>query len=153
MRFIGTTETKVDPKGRTVIPVAFRRVLKEHGEERVVLRKDDFQPCLVIYPESVWSALVDTVRARLNRWDPQQQMMFRQFVSDVEVQTLDSAGRILIPRRYLQMAAIDTAVKIIGMDDSMELWADDGSGKPFMEPADFVKAMQQIMNPDNDNDR
>ena len=51
------------------------------------------------------------------------------------------------------MAAIDTAVKIIGMDDSMELWADDGSGKPFMEPADFVKAMQQIMNPKNDNDR
>ena len=119
MRFIGTTETKVDPKGRTVIPVAFRRVLKEHGEERVVLRKDDFQPCLVIYPESVWSALVDTVR----------------------------------PPRYLQMAAIDTAVMIIGMDDSMELWADDGSGKPFMEPADFVKAMQQIMNPENDNDR
>ena len=23
----------------------------------------------------------------------------------------------------------------------------------FMEPADFVKAMQQIMNPENDNDR
>ena len=153
MRFIGTIEAKVDTKGRTIVPAVFRKVLQELGEERVVLRKDDFQPCLVIYPESTWSCLVDTMRSRLNRWDPQQQMMFRQFVADVEVQQPDSMGRILIPRRYQQMTGIERSVKVIGMDDSMELWADDGSGKPFMEPADFVKAMQQIMNPENDNDR
>lgn len=149
MRFIGTTETKVDAKGRTVIPVVFRRVLHELGEDRVVLRKDDFQPCLTIYPESTWAQLVDTMRVRLNRWDPRQQMMFRQFVSDVEVQTPDSAGRLLIPRRYLQMTGISGSAKFIGMDDCMELWPDDGSGKPFMEAADFVAAMQEIMNPNS----
>ena len=77
MRFIGTIEAKVDTKGRTIVPAVFRKVLQELGEERVVLRKDDFQPCFVIYPESTWSCLVDTMRSRLNRWDPQQQMMFR----------------------------------------------------------------------------
>ena len=145
MRFIGTIQAKVDTKGRTIIPAVFRKVLHELGEERVVLRKDDFQPCLVIYPESTWMALVDTMRARLNRWDPQQQMMFRQFVSDVEVQTPDQMGRILIPRRYQQLTGISRSVKAIGMDDSIELWPYDGTEKPFMPPEEFAKAIQQVM--------
>ena len=129
MRFIGTIEAKVDTKGRTIVPAVFRKVLQELGEERVVLRKDDFQPCLVIYPESTWSGLVDTMRSRLNRWDPQQQMMFRQFVADVEVQQPDSMGRILIPRRYQQMTGIERSVKVIGMDDCIELWPYTGSNE------------------------
>lgn len=149
MRFIGTIEAKVDTKGRTIVPAVFRKVLQELGEERVVLRKDDFQHCLVIYPESTWSCLVDTMRSRLNRWDPQQQMMFRQFVADVEVQQPDSMGRILIPRRYQQMTGIERSVKVIGMDDCIELWPYDGTDKPFMQPDEFAKAIQAVMKTDN----
>ena len=31
-------------------------------------------------------------------------MIFRQFVSDVEVITLDGNGRFLIPKRYLEIS-------------------------------------------------
>lgn len=153
MRFIGTTEAKVDTKGRTTVPATMRKVLHELGAERVVLRKDDFQPCLVVYPESTWSALVGTVRSRLNRWDPREQMLFRQFVADVEVQQLDAMGRLLIPRRYLQMAGIGRTVKVIGMDDCIELWPHDGTDRPFVPPDEWAKAMQQIMNTDNNQEQ
>lgn len=55
MRFLGTIEAKTDAKGRAFLPAAFRKMLQSAGEERMMLRKDVFQPCLVLYPESVWN--------------------------------------------------------------------------------------------------
>ena len=70
------------------------------------MRKDVFQPCLVLYPESVWNEQMDLLRKNLNRWRKDHQEIYRQFVSDVEVITLDGNGRFLIPKRYLKKAEI-----------------------------------------------
>ena len=85
MRFLGNIEAKIDTKGRAFLPATFRKVLQAGGEERLVLRKDVFQPCLVLYPESVWNGQMDLMRSKLNRWNKQQQEVFRKFVSEVEV--------------------------------------------------------------------
>ena len=69
MRFLGTIDSKTDAKGRAFLPASFRKVLSTAGAERLVLRKDIFQPCLVLYPESVWNQMLDSLRARLNRWN------------------------------------------------------------------------------------
>ena len=37
-------------------PATFRKQLQAASEERLVLRKDVYQDCLVLYPESVWFA-------------------------------------------------------------------------------------------------
>ena len=49
---------------------------------------------------------MNELRCKLNRWNSKHQMIFRQFVSDVEVITLDGNGRFLIPKRYLKLAKI-----------------------------------------------
>jgi len=123
MRFLGNIEAKTDAKGRAFLPAAFRKVLQAGGEERLVMRKDVFQTCLVLYPESVWNEQMDTLRQRLNRWNKQQQQVFRQFVKEVEILTLDGNGRFLIPKRYLRMACIEQDIKFIGMDDTIEIWS------------------------------
>ena len=87
MRFLGNTEAKTDAKGRVFLPVAFRKVLQASGEESLVLCKDLHQPCLVLYPESVWNEQMDALRNRLSRWNAAHQQLFRQFVSDVELVT------------------------------------------------------------------
>ena len=107
MRFIGSIEAKTDAKGRVFLPSAFRKILASSGEERLVMCKDAFQPCLTLYPESVWNATLDSLRARLNRWNVSHQQIFRQFVSDVEQVTLDGNGSLLIPKRFLQKANIE----------------------------------------------
>ena len=93
MRFLGNIEAKTDSKGRVFLPATFRKVLQVSGMERLVMRKDVHQPCLVLYPEAVWNEQMDLLRSRLNRWDREQQKIFRQFVSDAEVVTLDGNGR------------------------------------------------------------
>ena len=52
IRFLGNIEAKTDAKGRVFIPAGFRRQLQSASEERLVLRKDVFQDCLVLYPDS-----------------------------------------------------------------------------------------------------
>ena len=145
MRFLGNIEARVDAKGRVFLPSVFRRLLQTSGKESLVLRKDVFQPCLVIYPESVWNKQMDDLRARLNRWNREHQQIYRQFVSDVEAISLDGNGRFLIPRRYIEMASINGEVKFIGMGDSIEIWSTANTEQPFMEADAFGKALEEIM--------
>ena len=119
MRFLGNIEAKIDVKGRVFFPALFRKELQKAGEERMVMRKDVFQSCLVLYPESVWNEQLDHLRARLSRWNARSQMVYRQFVADVELVTLDGNGRFLIPKRYVQMADLHQEVKFIGMGDTI----------------------------------
>ena len=59
MRFLGKTDAKLDVKGRLFLPASFRKELQGSGVDRVVLRKDVFNECLVVYPESVWNEQMD----------------------------------------------------------------------------------------------
>ena len=152
MQFLGNIEAKTDAKGRVFIPATFRKLLQAAGEERLVLRKDVFQDCLVLYPESVWFCTQDVLRQRLNPWNARQQAVFRQFVSDAEVVVPDGNGRILIPRRYLQMAGIEAEVRFIGMDQTIEIWAREKAEQPFMDPQEFGNALQEVLGGDGINE-
>ena len=145
MRFLGNIEAKTDAKGRAFLPAVFRKVLNASGEESLVLRKDIFEPCLVLYPESVWNERMDTLRKRLSRWSRHDQMIYRQYVTDVEMITLDGNGRFLIPKRYLKMANIEQQIRFTGMDDCIEIWANKEDNEPFMSAEEFSKAMEETM--------
>ena len=145
MRFLGNIEAKTDAKGRAFLPAIFRKILQTGGEEKLVLRKDIFQPCLVLYPESVWNEQMDAMRQRLNRLNKQQQQVFRQFVSEVEIVALDGNGRFLIPKRYQRMAAIEQDIKFVGMGDTIEIWAAQKVEEQGMTPEEFGNALEELM--------
>lgn len=150
IRFLGNIEAKADAKGRLFIPVQFRKQLQSVSEERLIMRKDVFLDCLTLYPESVWNEELNELRARLNKWNAKHQAIFRQFVSDVEIIIPDNNGRILIPRRYLQMCHIQSEVRFIGIDNKIEIWAKEKTEQPFMNPEDFGSALEEIMNTNNE---
>ena len=144
MRFLGNIEARTDSKGRVFLPSVFRKVLQASGEEALVLRKDVFQPCLVLYPQSVWDWQLDELKTRLNRWDPEHQQMLRQFVYDVEMITLDSNGRFIIPKRYQELANIESGVRFIGMDDTIEIWGME-QDMPLLATEDFGERLTKVM--------
>ena len=55
MRFLGNSEAKTDAKGRVFLPAVFRKQLQAASQECLILRKDTYQDCLVLYPENVWN--------------------------------------------------------------------------------------------------
>lgn len=145
MRFIGNIEAKTDSKGRVFLPACFRRTLQAKANDKVMLRKDVYQDCLVLYPMESWNEQLNLLRSRLDKWNARHQMIFRQFVADVEELNIDSNGRILLPKRYMAMAGIKQEVRFIGMDDTIEIWAKEKVEKPFMSPEEFSSGLEEIM--------
>ena len=139
----------MDDKGRVFFPAAFRRTLQKEGDETLMIRRDIHQNCLVLYPKSAWQQQLDELRARLNRWNAQQQMVFRQFVAGFEELPLDSNGRILIPRRFIAQLNLGTDVRFIGMDDTIELW-DKATAEALLDnPVDLGAALEALMDTPN----
>jgi len=149
MRFLGNIEAKTDTKGRAFLPAVFRKVLQTSGEENLVLRKDVFQKCLVLYPESVWNARLDLLKNQLRPWKQAHQQMFRQFVSEAEVVSLDGNGRFLISKRLQKIAEIDQDIQFIGMDDTIEIWSPQNLKQTLRSEEEFGEEFERIMNTDD----
>lgn len=145
MRFIGSIEAKIDSKGRIFLPACFRRTLQAAGCDKMILRKDPHGQCLALYPEETWYTLLDQLRSRLDRWSAQGQNIFRMFVANVEEVSIDANGRILLQKRYRDLAGIKQEVCFVGMDDTIEIWAKENTEEPFMDPQEFARELERIM--------
>lgn len=145
VQFLGNIDAKVDAKARIFVPAVFRKLLLASGQASLILRKDIFQKCLVLYPESVWEEEVAVLRAKLSRWDNSQQKVFRQFVLGAERLEIDGSGRILIPRKYLDMVGVESDVTFVGVDNTIELWAKDHIEETLLSADDFGEQLQQLM--------
>ena len=122
MRFTGNIDAKVDEKGRVFVPSSFRKILLREESQGLILRRDVFQRCLVLFPQEVWDEQVNAITARTNMFDRQGRDALRRFVAGAESITLDSGGRMLIPRRYLEESGIQNEVRFIGVDNTIEIW-------------------------------
>jgi MraZ protein len=143
--FIGNINAKTDEKGRVFIPAAFRKILQSSGEERLILRKDVYKDCLILYPETVWKEKLNKLREDLDEWDEEQQDLFRQFLLLVEILEPDSNGRVLIPKKYLQMANISGTVCFLGINDAIELWNPDSLFKSMMNPENMKSGVKKFL--------
>ena len=146
MRFTGNSDAKTDSKGRVFLPAAFRKVLATEEETGLILRRDVFQQCLVIYPMSVWDTMVDSITARTNPFDRKGRENLRRFLAGSESLSLDGDGRILIPRRYLEAAGITAEVRFIGMDNTIEIWNRQAAEDMLANDDEFPDSIEGMMN-------
>ena len=146
MRFTGNIDAKVDEKGRVFVPSSFRKVLQKNENNSLVLRRDVFQHCLILYPQEIWDAQVDAVSARTNMFDRRGRDALRRFVAGAEVVTLDSGGRILIPKRYLEEANIENELRFIGVDNIIEIWNRKTAEELLNEPDTLADELENMMN-------
>ncbi|MBQ5573316.1 MAG: division/cell wall cluster transcriptional repressor MraZ [Bacteroidaceae bacterium] len=149
MNFIGRFSAKIDAKNRVFLPSSFRKTVIAAAEESLVIRKDYFENCLVIYPMSEWKAEVERVRQRLNRFDVKQQMVYRQLLSEAQEVQIDSSGRILISKQQLEKVGIQQDVVFVGMQQVIELWdakaVEADSTQGFISEEEFAKELMNFM--------
>lgn len=139
--FIGKYEAKADVKGRVFIPSVYRKLLSEADRERLVLRRDTDNDCLILYPGSVWNAKVEQLKSVLDEWNPDDQLLLMQFVSEAEWLDIDSQGRVLVSKRHLQEIGIESSdILFVGMIDRIALW-----GKPNYEKAGMSRQQVAVM--------
>jgi MraZ protein len=144
--FIGKYEAKADVKGRIFIPSVYRKILPEANRERVVMRRDAENDCLIIYPVPVWNAKVEEFKSKLDEWDPVDQLLLMQFVSEAEWLDLDSQGRVLIQKKHLQTIAVENAeVLFVGMIDRFAVWSKAKYEQSRLSAPDFAALLKEKM--------
>lgn len=144
--FIGKYDAKADVKGRIFIPSTYRKLLPEGKKDRLVMRKDADKECLIIYPEPIWNKKVEELKNSLDEWDADDQMLLAQFVSDAEWLDIDSQGRVLISKKYLQQIGIENnEVLFVGMIDRFAVWGKQRYESNKLSPADFASRLKEKM--------
>jgi len=144
--FIGKYEAKADVKGRIFIPAVYRKLLPEGERERVVMRRDTESDCMIIYPEHVWTAMMEQLKAGLDEWNPEDQMLLMQFVSDAEWLDIDAQGRVLLAKRHMQAIGVENAeVLFVGMNDRFAVWSKAHYEQSMKPIADFARLLKEKM--------
>ncbi|NJO91343.1 MAG: hypothetical protein HC831_22060 [Chloroflexia bacterium] len=52
--FIGDYTCKIDPKGRVLLPSAFKKQMPEDSRDTFVIKKDIYEKCLILYTIDEW---------------------------------------------------------------------------------------------------
>ena len=71
--------------------------------------------------------------------------IYRSYTSKAEQLELDSNGRILLQKKYLEQLGIDLDVVFAGVGDNLELWSRERYVASMMDEASLEAALEQIM--------
>ncbi|MDP8969598.1 MAG: division/cell wall cluster transcriptional repressor MraZ [Actinomycetota bacterium] len=114
--FLGEYQHALDPKGRLILPSAYRDDLQEGLVMTVGL-----DHCLAVYPLPAWERVKEGLRS-LRATDRRERMFTRMVTSSAHHETLDRQGRITIPARLRDYASLTKDVAVVGADEHLELW-------------------------------
>ena len=141
------SERRWDEKGRIFIPATYRRILAETNAKRIVMRRDTDNECLMFYPEAVWNEKVEALRAALDEWDPEDQLILMQFMADAEYLEMDGQGRILLQRKNLETIGAQNDVLFVGMLDRFALWTPDTFAAKRLSQTELAARLRAKMSP------
>lgn len=139
--FLGNIEVRADDKGRIFVPATYRRILAEMGSKRLVIRRDTDNECLIFYPEQVWNEKVSGLRAVLDEWDPEDEMLLMQFMSEADFLETDAQGRVLLNKQNMSLVGGKDLV-FVGMYDRFALWSASTFEEHKVNPSDLAAAIR-----------
>ncbi len=142
--FIGDFVCKADAKGRIVLPSLFKKVMSAMEENRFVIRKDLYGKCLLMYPYSDWEANVEDIRSKVNVYDREENMVYRQYVRAAAEVTFDGNGRMLVPKRLMEKIDTPKEVVLVGVDNKIELWSRSEYDEGGMSDEELGDKMQKF---------
>lgn len=117
--FYGEFQHTIDPKGRVIIPAAFR---KDLGGKFMITK--GLEGCLFIFSEDQWNALVAKVET-LPLSNSNARAFNRFFFSTAAECELDGNCRILVPQPLRAHAELEKDIYIIGVGTRVEVWSRD----------------------------
>jgi MraZ protein len=118
--FTSEFESKLDTKGRLVLPARIKAQLPSGEGDELVIRRG-FEPCLIIYPMVEFKKVFSKISG-LSEFNEEYRKLQRNFFSGTATVELDSNGRFVIPRNMLSYAQLEKDLILIGMGNKVEVW-------------------------------
>lgn len=145
-KFIGSYKAKVDDKGRLIFPSAFKSSMGEGASLRFVVKKSLFAECLEMYTFDEWERDSESVRSRLNFFNPKHAQLWREYMrGTADVEPDSKLGRMMIPKAMLDQVGITKEVIFAGNNHLIEIWNKEKYEAQEMSSADFASLAQEIL--------
>jgi MraZ protein len=116
--FSGSFDYSIDERGRVPLPPSFR----EAFADGIVLSRGSPDQCIRVQTQGEFHAMVRRITSASPLSTTGRELR-RALVSTVHETKLDAQNRILIPSALREFASIRTSVRIIGVVESLEIWA------------------------------
>jgi MraZ protein len=138
--FLGTHETKLDEKGRLILPARFRDELASglvitKGQER----------CLYVFPMAEFTAITERLRqAPVTEKSARDYM--RVMFAGAHDEVPDKQGRVTIPTGLRTYAGLEKECVVIGANTRLEIW-DATSWASYLEDREkgFADVSTEVM--------
>jgi MraZ protein len=143
--FTSEYESKLDAKGRLVLPARIKAQLPESGGNELVIRRG-FEPCLILYPMVEFRKVFSKISG-LNEFNEEYRKLQRNFLSGVVTVELDNNGRFLIPKNMLAYAHIEKDAMLVGTGNKVEVWNPAIYEKHMIQdPGELSKLAEKYLN-------
>jgi len=142
--FTSEHESKLDAKGRLVLPARIKSQLPD-DERELVIRKG-FEQCLILYPTVEFKKVFSKISS-LNEFNEEYRKLQRNFLSGVVTVELDANGRFLLPKNMLSYAQLDKEVTLVGTGNKVEIWNPTIYEKHLInDPGELSKLAEKYLN-------
>jgi len=125
--FKGRSRHNLDEKGRLAVPTRFKDVLKQKGNQVLVLTNHD--SCLWAFALDDWRAIEEKA-ANLSLFNHAANRYLRYFISGAQECPLKQ-GRITIPPDLREIAGLQKEVVLVGELKIFEIWDREQWGEEF----------------------
>jgi MraZ protein len=143
--FTSEYESKLDSKGRLVLPSRIKAQLPEGGDNELVIRRG-FEQCLIIYPMVEFKKVFSKISG-LSEFNEEYRKLQRNFFSGTATVEMDNNGRFLIPKNMLAYAQLDKDVILVGMGNKVEIWNPAIYEKHLIQdPSELSKLAEKYLN-------
>ena len=137
--FYGKYTSKLDDKGRLVLPAPLKGVMPEGSDMRFVVRKDIVEDCREMYTYAEWESQAAEIRGRLNFFNVEHATFWRAYMRDCVIVEPDTKfGRISISKELLDRIGVQKEVEFVGNGFKIEIWAKEKYEASRISNEDFV---------------
>lgn len=144
LNFLGEYDCRLDDKCRVKMPSSLIKQLPQDDQEKYVLNRG-FEQHLILYPKSEWIKITEEIN-KLNAYEKKVREFKRFFYRGATELSIDSSGRLLLPKSLLEWAKIDKDVILFAHTNLIEIWNKDLYDNLLSnEPQDFAELAEIVM--------
>ncbi|HFB64395.1 MAG TPA: transcriptional regulator MraZ [Aeromonadales bacterium] len=119
--FRGANAINLDAKGRIAMPARYREQLVVECAGSMVVTKDLFDPCLLLFPIPEWESL-ETKLAGLSSTNRQHRAIKHILLGHATDIELDKNSRFLVPPSLRQLVGLEKHLFLVGNGRSFQIW-------------------------------
>ncbi|MFT5723344.1 MAG: MraZ protein [Bacteroidia bacterium] len=149
--FIGEYECKVDDKGRTIVPAGLKRQIPKDALNRMVINRG-FDKCLTLFTRKDWENETQKLN-KLSDFKRNDRKFKRLFNSGATEIKIDTASRILIPKKLCTYAEIASDVVFYAYENKIEIWSKKVYDEQMeIDSDEYADLAEDVMGDDGDGE-